>query len=204
MGVLNAEKLAELRGASVSDRGNRLDIAIRLSRLTQGYIAKSLHMAPGLISNLKHGKRRTLSLETARKLAEYFGCDESDLFPPEHIVRELTLPDLARPVVRPRSPEAGTKRLRRAARKQREFVYPMPAHLEKQRLAIFEMLTDARLTRGLTLQEVANRLDRTRQQVEQWESAARHLRIDTLMEWADVLGFRVCLEPVRRSASDGP
>jgi hypothetical protein len=104
--------------------------------------------------------------------------------------------------MRSRSPKAVKKKPLRSQRKRPEWVYPMPAHLEKQRLSIFEMLTDARLAQGLTLQEVADRLDRTRQQVEQWESAARHLRIDTIMEWAEVLGFRFCLEPVRPSTSD--
>ena len=66
------------------------------------------------------------------------------------------------------------------------------------------MLTDARLAKGLTLQEVADQLDRTRQQVEQGETAARNVRIDTLMEWANALGFRVCLEPAAGSVRDVP
>jgi transcriptional regulator with XRE-family HTH domain len=196
MGVLSAEKLADLRSTTVSDRGNRFDVAIRLSRLTQTHIAKSLHVAPTVVSNLKLGKRRKLSVEMATRIAEYFGCDPVDLFPPDAIVRELSkLADVARPVQRAHSPTAGTKRPNRARRKQPpDFVYPLPPHLEKQRIAMFEMLTDARLAKGLTLQQVADRLNRTRQQIEQWESAARHLRIDSIMEWADVLGFRFCLE----------
>lgn len=197
MGVLSAEKLVDLRSTSISERGNRLDVAIRLSRLTQGYIAKSLGVKATLISNLKLGKRRKLSIGIATKIADYFGCEPEDLFPPEDIVRELALLDLPRPVQRAHSPKAGTKRAHRAQRKQPDLIYPLPPHLEKQRIGIFEMLTDARLAKGLTLQEVADRLNRTRQQVEQWESAARHLRIDSLMEWADALGFRFCLEPVQ-------
>jgi transcriptional regulator with XRE-family HTH domain len=76
-------------------------------------------------------------------------------------------------------------------------VYPLPEHLEKQRLAVIEMLTDARLAQSMTLQELADRLHRTRQQIEQWESAARHVRIDSLMEWADALGLQLCLESVQ-------
>jgi len=145
------------------------------------------------------GKRRRLTLKMANKIAEYFGCEPTDLFPPEDINQELGLPDLARPVARAWSPSAGTKRARRAPRTLAEFVYPLPEHLEKQRKALFEMLTDARLAKALTLQEVADRLDRTRQQVEQWETAARNVRIDTFMAWADALGFRVCLEPTAQS-----
>src|SRR5688572_24773428 len=109
MGVLNEESLAELRSAGISERGNRLDIAIRLSRLPQGHIAKSLHVAPTLISNLKWGRRKRLPLELANRFAEYFGCDVGELFPPENVVQRLTsLPDLPRPVMRSRSPKAGT------------------------------------------------------------------------------------------------
>jgi transcriptional regulator with XRE-family HTH domain len=198
MGVLSDEKLAELRSTTISERGNKLDVAIRLSRLTQTHIAQSIGVEATLISNLKLGNRRRLPLAIATKIADYFGCEPTDLFPPEDIIRELTmLPDLPRPVERARSSRAGTKRPHRAQRKQPDLIYPLPPHLEKQRIAVFEMLTDARLAKGLTLQEVADRLNRTRQQVEQWESAARHLRIDSLMEWADALGFRFCLEPVQ-------
>jgi transcriptional regulator with XRE-family HTH domain len=63
------------------------------------------------------------------------------------------------------------------------------------------MLTDARLSKGMTLQEVADRLDRTRQQIEQWESGARHLRIDSFMEWAEALGYRFCLEQINSMAA---
>ena len=44
MGVLTEDKLAALRIATLSERGNRLDIAIKLSRLTQQHIAKSLRL----------------------------------------------------------------------------------------------------------------------------------------------------------------
>lgn len=201
MGVLSAEKLAELRASNPSERGNRLDLAIRLSKLPQGLIAKSIQVTPGFLSRLKLGRRRRISTDTANKVAAFFGCEATDLFPSEDLIRTLaTMRDLPRALARPRSSSAGTKRPKRRQRKLTEFVYPLPARLEKQRQALFEMLTDARLASGFTLQEIADQLDRTRQQVEQWESAVRNVRIDTFIEWADALGFRVCLERSQRVA----
>lgn len=201
MGMLTAEQLEELRAAAVSERGNRLDVAIRMTGMTQQQIAAAVGIRPGVLSTLKLARRKTLPTDVAERFAAFFGCQPEDLFPAVQVVRELlTLTELPRPVQRPRSRQAGTKRPRRAVRKQPDRIYPLPEHLDRQRLALSEMLTDARLTKGLTLQQLADGLNRTRQQIEQWESSAHHIRIDSLMEWADALGYRVCLEPLRGAA----
>jgi transcriptional regulator with XRE-family HTH domain len=198
MGVLSRKHIVELRQAAPNDRGNRLDVAIRLSGLRQGHIARALNVPQSVISNVKLGRRNKVTVEFANRCAAFFGCTADDLFPAEHIIQRFAaLPDLSRPVERPRSAAAGTKRRRRGQRSSPPLVYPLPDHLEKQRLAVIEMLTDARLAQSMTLQELADRLHRTRQQIEQWESAARHVRIDSLMEWADALGLQLCLESIQ-------
>jgi len=198
MGVLTDRKLEELRAAKFSERGNRLDLAIRLSGIPQRHIAHSLKIPVAAFSAIKTGQRRKVPLDLANKIGDYFGCSPTDLFPPGDVIVGLSIPDLVRPLVRPKT--AFKRRAKRLPRKRPELVYPLAGHLEKQILAIFQMLTDARVAQRMTLQELGDKLDRTRQQIEQWESAMTHLRVDSLAEWADALGYRLFIEPIRAVA----
>jgi transcriptional regulator with XRE-family HTH domain len=60
---------------------------------------------------------------------------------------------------------------------------------------VAQKLYQARVERGLTLQDVADALGRTRQQVDQWESGKTFLTLPVLTEWAMTLGFDVLLVP---------
>ncbi|MGE3276764.1 MAG: helix-turn-helix transcriptional regulator [Vicinamibacterales bacterium] len=85
--MLESRQLAELRSHQVDDAvPNRLAVAIRLSGVTQRRIADELGMTEPHLSDIKRGKFKSVSLDTARKLAAYFGCAIEDLFPSREAV----------------------------------------------------------------------------------------------------------------------
>jgi hypothetical protein len=67
MGVLSRKHIVELRQAAPNDRGNRLDVAIRLSGLRQGHIARALNVPQSVISNVKLGRRNKVTVEFANR-----------------------------------------------------------------------------------------------------------------------------------------
>lgn len=80
--MLESGQVEQLRTTPVTDEiPNRLGVAIRLSGRTQKQIADELGMTEPHLSDIKRGKFRSVSLETAHKLAAYFGCAIEDLFP---------------------------------------------------------------------------------------------------------------------------
>lgn len=80
--MLETDKLAELRSAQTSEAiPNRVSAAIKLLGLTQRSVALALDITEPHLSNICLGRVKTVSLHTAGKLANYFGCAIEDLFP---------------------------------------------------------------------------------------------------------------------------
>ena len=77
--MLSKEQLAVLR----SEPGaNRVAKAMSLAGVTQTVLAKALGLTQPYVSDVARGRYRTITVENARKFAQYFGCSIDDLFPP--------------------------------------------------------------------------------------------------------------------------
>lgn len=60
---------------------NRVGAAIKLVGMTQREVALAIDMSEPHLSNICRGHVKDVSLPTARKLANHFGCQIEDLFP---------------------------------------------------------------------------------------------------------------------------
>lgn len=78
---LTAEQLDALRAVPIGSMPNRLRIALALAKVKQVQVADETGIQPPNLSNLVTGDYKTLTVTTAMKLAEYFGCQIEDLFP---------------------------------------------------------------------------------------------------------------------------
>jgi transcriptional regulator with XRE-family HTH domain len=78
--ALTRSEINELR-STVVPSGNRVKAAIKLSRRTQGEIAAELGFTQSYLSNVARGHFATITVENARKLADFFGVAIEDLFP---------------------------------------------------------------------------------------------------------------------------
>ena len=67
--------------------GNRIEAARRELGLSQLKMSELTGIRQTYISSVEAGKFRTVTVESARRFAEFFGCPIEDLFPCE--VREL-------------------------------------------------------------------------------------------------------------------
>lgn len=76
--MLNAEQLAILRREPGT---NRVGKAIFLARVTQTAVAGALRVSQAYVSDVARRRYRTITVENARKFADYFGCAIEDLFP---------------------------------------------------------------------------------------------------------------------------
>lgn len=81
---LTVEQLARLRDGAAEP--NRLGAAMRLAEVTQVGLAQSVGLTQSHISEIKNGNYRRLPIDTAAKLAGYFGCAIEDLFPSKDAV----------------------------------------------------------------------------------------------------------------------
>jgi transcriptional regulator with XRE-family HTH domain len=80
--MLETPQLERLRTEPIAqDVGNRVAAAIRLAGVTQRKVATDLGMTEPHLSDICRGRYKTVALETAHKLSEYFGCAIEDLFP---------------------------------------------------------------------------------------------------------------------------
>lgn len=79
--ALTARKLRELRESSTGSTGNKVSRAIELAEVTQIEIAAATDLPQPYISDVARGRYQTITVENARKLADYFGCAIEDLFP---------------------------------------------------------------------------------------------------------------------------
>ena len=83
---LTAEQRYALKTVPLGDMPNKLRIALTLARAKQFEVAEETGIAAPNLSNLVNGKYSTVTITTARKLAEYFGCHIEDLFPAREAV----------------------------------------------------------------------------------------------------------------------
>lgn len=82
--MLTGKQLQELRRVRLSeDSPNRVYAAMKLVGVTQKEIENATGIAQPYVSNIVNGKHSKLPLETARRLARFFGCSIEDLFPPQ-------------------------------------------------------------------------------------------------------------------------
>jgi DNA-binding Xre family transcriptional regulator len=78
---LTPEQLEALRAVPLGAMPNKLRIARALAKVKQVDIAESTGIATPNLSRLFTGDYQTLTIDTAQKLADYFGCQIEDLFP---------------------------------------------------------------------------------------------------------------------------
>lgn len=79
---LTKAQLRRLR-ASGAAHGNRIEAARRELRLTQLDMEAQSGIKQNYISAVERGNYRTVTVDSARKFADFFGCAIEDLFPAE-------------------------------------------------------------------------------------------------------------------------
>ena len=77
--MLTKQQLAILRS---QPGANRVAKAMSLAGVTQMALAKALGLSQPYVSDVIRQRYRTITVESARKFARYFGCCIEDLFPP--------------------------------------------------------------------------------------------------------------------------
>jgi DNA-binding Xre family transcriptional regulator len=80
-GTLTPEQLEALRRAPLGSMPNRLRLAFTLASRRQVDAVQVTGIAAANLSELVNGKYSAVTVETARKLAAFFGCAIEDLFP---------------------------------------------------------------------------------------------------------------------------
>lgn len=78
---LSPEQLAAVRSVPADVIPNRLRIAFAVAGVKQAEACAAIGLIPSQMSDLVNGKYRTVSVDTARSLADFFGCSIEDLFP---------------------------------------------------------------------------------------------------------------------------
>lgn len=78
---LTPEQLEALKAVPLGEMPNRLRIALALAQLKQSDVAEQTGIAREHLSKLVTGSYGTVTIDTARKLADYFGTSIEDLFP---------------------------------------------------------------------------------------------------------------------------
>ena len=77
--MLNGKQLKALRATETA--GNRVAVAIEAAGLTQMEVANALGMPQPYVSDVVRNRYQTITVDNARKFAEFFGCSIEDLFP---------------------------------------------------------------------------------------------------------------------------
>jgi transcriptional regulator with XRE-family HTH domain len=75
--ALTTMQLAVLREATHS----RVRLARQLCNLTQVELAEALDVSQSFVSDIERGRFNSITVENARKLADFFGVAIEDLFP---------------------------------------------------------------------------------------------------------------------------
>lgn len=84
--LLNDQQLEELRACDATSVPNRLKKAMELLDVTHVQVAQGVGTSQPNLTDISNGKYSRLPLETARRLATYFGCTIEDLFPAREAV----------------------------------------------------------------------------------------------------------------------
>ena len=77
--MLTKQQLAMLRTETGT---NRVARAIDLAGVTQVTVAEALGLPQPYVSDVARRRYKTITVENARKFAQFFGCSIEDLFPP--------------------------------------------------------------------------------------------------------------------------
>ena len=83
--TLTKQQLKTLR-ESDSPVGNRVQFAINLAGETQASVSKAVGLPYTYVSDTARGRYQTITVENARKFADFFGCAIEDLFPSRQAV----------------------------------------------------------------------------------------------------------------------
>jgi DNA-binding Xre family transcriptional regulator len=83
---LTTEQVAALRAVPLGGMPNKLRIALALSAAKQTEVSEETGIQIPNLNRLVNGKYGDLNVDTARKLAEFFGCAIEDLFPARQAV----------------------------------------------------------------------------------------------------------------------
>lgn len=86
--MLSAKQIKQLREADGAP--NRLKKAMEIAEVTHAEVAGALKTSQPHITEIVNGNYSRLPLETARSLAQFFGCAIEDLFPVRQHVAEVT------------------------------------------------------------------------------------------------------------------
>lgn len=84
--MLTSEQVDVLRSVPLGEMPNRLRLAFTLTGKKQVDAAEATGIFAPNLSDLVCGNYKTLTVDTARKLADYFGCTIEDLFPAREAV----------------------------------------------------------------------------------------------------------------------
>lgn len=79
--VLTPEQAEQLRREPLGEAPNKLAAALWIARRTQQEFAALVGMTPSDVSQIRNGRYRRLSLETAQRIAVVFGVSTDDIFP---------------------------------------------------------------------------------------------------------------------------
>jgi len=84
---LTPEQIAAIRAVPIlAEMPNRLRVALAVAEVRQSEVAEAIGMTRAMLSELVNGRYTNLHVETAHKLATYFGCQIEDLFPAREAV----------------------------------------------------------------------------------------------------------------------
>lgn len=83
---LTSEQLQAMRAVPLGAMPNKLRIAFALTKTKQTDAAQETGIAEPHLSRLSTGNYENVTVTTAQKLADYFGCHIEDLFPSREAV----------------------------------------------------------------------------------------------------------------------
>lgn len=78
--MFTGSQLTHLRSLPAAN-GNRLRVAREIAGLTQREVADRLDLTQSSLSDLERNRYGSTTVDTARKLADFYGCTIEDLFP---------------------------------------------------------------------------------------------------------------------------
>lgn len=84
--ALTKTQLKTLRESAVPETGNRLQTAVDLLGVTLVTIHEATELPYSYISDTVRGRYQTITVDNARKFADFFGCSIEDLFPAREAV----------------------------------------------------------------------------------------------------------------------
>lgn len=83
---LTPEQIEALRSVPLGAMPNRIRVALAMVKARQSDIVEETGLLASSVSDLVNGKYTDLQVGTARKLADFFGCNIEDLFPAREAV----------------------------------------------------------------------------------------------------------------------